>query len=337
MDTPLERIKESLAERRQNLAAWLQQAPQPVKKTRLGPEGDDALKEELSLLEASLKKAEEETLGLCEVCKDYVETSRLEMDYTACVCIEHLTGHERTRLENDLELSQKVQKALLPQDIPDIPGLDIAAFFQPAHIVGGDYFDFFRYKDVYHGFVFADVMGKGMAASLLMASFQASLRIIAPESNMPHEVMERLNELFRHNIRLTNFVTVFLARFERQAGILWYSNAGHNPPILVRKGGMLEHLEPSGAAIGLVEQARFENRSISLFPGDKLLCYTDGVVESRNTTAEEFGMERIEGILLNESGQNSGRIVQRLRENLRSFTHGAGAFDDTTILSVVVK
>ncbi len=336
MDNPLHRIKESLLERRQNLTAWLRQTPQPIRKTHVGPIGERAVEEQLAFLDTSLKKVDDKTLGLCEVCHDYVEESRLEMDYAASVCIEHLTGHERARLESDLELSQKVQRALLPQDVPEIPGVDIAAFFQPAHIVGGDYFDFFRYKDGSHGFVVADVMGKGMAASLLMASFQASLRIIAPESIMPDEVVGRLNHLFRHNIRLTKFVTVFLGRFD-DSGALWYCNAGHNPPLLARTNGSIERLEPTGAAIGLVEQAVFENRRVSLSKGDRLLCYTDGVVEARNGHGNEFGMEGIEKILHNSTDYGAGRIVQELREDLKSFINGSETVDDVTILSLVVR
>src|SRR6185503_8199767 len=132
----------------------------------------------------------------CVVCNDYVETSRLEVDYTAHVCIDHYTDDQRRRLEKELELSQKVQKALLPQEIPDMPGLELAAFSQPARIVGGDYFDFFTFSDGSSGFVIADVMGKGIAASLLMASFQASLRILISQENSPTEVVKRLNELF---------------------------------------------------------------------------------------------------------------------------------------------
>ena len=337
MGNPMEHIKESLSERRQNLIEWLEQAPESAKLTHTGPLGPEAAQQELAIIDESIRKADEKSLGLCEVCNDYVETSRLEMDYTACVCIEHLTGHERTRLENDLELSQKVQRALLPEEIPPIPGLDIAVFFQPAHIVGGDYFDFFRYKDGSHGFVIADVMGKGMAASLLMASFQASLRIIAPECDRPEKIMERLNHLFRHNIRLTKFVTVFLARYDHKNKTLHYSNAGHNPPVLVRKDKSIKHLDPTGAAIGLVEQAVFEGQAVSLEPGDRILCYTDGVVELRDGTDSQFGMEPIERILLNAEGHGSGRIISSLKDALKAFTSTASYTDDTTILSVVVQ
>src|SRR5262249_34364665 len=154
------------------------------------------------------------------------------VDYTASVCIDHYTDDQRRKLENELQLSQKVQKALLPQQVPDLPGLELAAYSQPARIVGGDYFDFFKFKNGSPGFVIAAVMGKGVAASLLMASLQASLRILVTEEDSPAEVARRLNQLFCHNINLAKFVTLFLARYEPESRTLYYCNAGHNPPLL---------------------------------------------------------------------------------------------------------
>jgi RNA polymerase-binding transcription factor DksA len=133
MDTTvLQYLKESIAQQRQNLIEWLSGTPASVKQLRTGLSGEQAVQDRLRTLDAALQKAEEKTLGLCDVCHDYVEASRLEMDYTASVCFEHLTGKERSLLENDLELSQKVQRALLPHNVPEIRGLEVAAFSQPA-------------------------------------------------------------------------------------------------------------------------------------------------------------------------------------------------------------
>lgn len=117
------------------------------------------------------------------------------MDFTASVCIDHCSAEQRRELEAELELSHKVQKAL-PQEIPHIPGLQLAAFSQPAAIVSGDYFDFFRFRDGALGLAVADVVGKGLPASMLMANLQAALRILVPESDGPAAVIRRLNRLF---------------------------------------------------------------------------------------------------------------------------------------------
>lgn len=328
------RLKEGIAQQRRDLIDWFNRTPPNIRQLRAGPAGERGVQAHLQSLDQAIKKADEKTLGLCEVCNDYVEPSRLEMDYTACVCIEHLTGEEKARLESDLELSQKVQLALLPHSTPEIRGLTIAAFSQPAHIVGGDYFDFLRFRDGAHALVIADVMGKGMAASMLMASLQASLRIIAPESNAPADVVARLNHIFCHNIRLTKFVTLFLARYEESTRTLTYCNAGHNPPLLRRANGTINELLPTGAAIGLVEQATFGESRTELFPDDMALLYTDGVVESRNQKDELFGQERLERFLHKAASLDPLHLIGTLREELRQFTAASSPGDDTTMLAL---
>jgi sigma-B regulation protein RsbU (phosphoserine phosphatase) len=332
----MQRLKESLTQQKDNLTSWLTGTQPEKREIRLGPAGDQGLQAHIHTLDTALQKAEENTLGLCEVCHEYVDTSRLEMDYTASVCLEHLTGEERTLLENELELSAKVQKALLPHSLPDIRGLDVAAFSQPAHIVGGDYFDFLRFKDGSHALVIADVMGKGMPASMLMASLQASLRIIAPESTTPADVVARLNTIFCHNIRLTKFVTLFLARYDEQTRMLTYCNAGHNPPLLYRSSGAIETLRPTGAAIGLAEQARFAQQATQMRPGDRIMMYTDGVVESVNATKEEFGQGRIESVLKGANAGTSQQLIAALKAELQRFSGVTTPADDTTIIAVRV-
>ena len=149
------------------------------------------------------------------------------------------------------------------------------------------------------GILIADVMGKGVAASLLMASLQASLRILVTESDCPADVAKRLNHLFCHNINLTKFVTLFLGRYIPDSRTLEYCNAGHNPPFLYRKGreGSLNWLDPTGAAIGLVEDFQFKAQKVKLAPGDLLLLYTDGVTESRNSKDEEYGPEHLSEVV----------------------------------------
>lgn len=332
-----ERIRVSLLKQRRNLADWLTTSPASKKKIRLGPANERAAQDHLQLLETVIEKTENQTLGLCEVCHDYIEPSRLEMDYTCCVCLEHLSTQERSQLEFELELSTKVQQALLPQQVPDIPGLELAAFSRPAQIVGGDYFDFFHFKDEAHGLVIGDVAGHGMSASLLMASLQASLRTLAPDYNSPAEVVRRLNLLFCHNIHLTKFVTLFLARFDPQTHRLTYCNAGHNPPILFRAqpNGQesLVYLQPTGAAIGLVEEFEFGVETVSLRPGDVLLLYTDGVTEAINPQEEEFGQERLAQLVSQSLGWSAQELVGRVRSRLQEFSHNQPLLDDTTIVA----
>jgi sigma-B regulation protein RsbU (phosphoserine phosphatase) len=331
-----DRFRGSLLEQRQNLLDWLQHTPAWKKQISLGPADEQAMQAHLQVLDTAIAKTEDQTLGLCVVCHDYIETSRLEMDYTACVCLDHLSEEEKDRLEDELELSQKIQQALLPQQTPDIPGVELAAFSRPAHYVGGDYFDFFSFRDQAHGLAIGDVAGKGMSASLLMASLQASLRTLAPEHGSPAEVAQRLNSLFVHNIHLTTFVTLFLGRLDPRTRTLTYCNAGHNPPLLYRAqtNGRepLTWLRPTGAAIGLIEEAQFTAETITLLPGDVLLFYTDGVTEAENPQEEQFGSERLAEVVQQEADLSAAELIRELRYRLQEFANGQPLADDTTIV-----
>jgi sigma-B regulation protein RsbU (phosphoserine phosphatase) len=258
------------------------------------------------------------------------------MDYTACVCFEHLSTEEKRLLEDDLEFSQKVQQSLLPRRIPDLPGLELAAFSQPARIVGGDYFDFFEYPDGSHGLAIADVVDKGVPASLLMASLQASLRILVPDSDSPAAVAERLNRMLSHNVQLTQFVTLFLARFDPRTRRLQYCNAGQNPPLLFHtdESGVasLTWLQPTGAAIGLIEQSQFKAETITLSPGDILLLYTDGLTDMRNPAGVEFRAEGLAKFIRQNSNLAAAELMQELRRSLQAFSAGRAIDDDTTVV-----
>jgi sigma-B regulation protein RsbU (phosphoserine phosphatase) len=259
------------------------------------------------------------------------------MDYTSEVCLSHLTVEEAKPLERELELSRVVQRALLPQEIPSIPGLDLAAFLRPAQIVGGDFFDFPRFQDGRTGILIADVVGKGVSASLIMASFQTALRALVPESDSPSGVLNKINSLFSHNIYFTTFVTLFLGAYDPATHTFTYTNAGHNPPVLVRarQSGqtVLIHLKPTAPAIGLLEDPPFVENSIALEPGDLMLFYTDGIPEAFNNLNEQFGMERLEEYLLRDHGETPKALIRGLQRELLYFTEGQPLSDDITIIA----
>ena len=130
----LESMRKGLLQKRDSLTEWLHATPLGRKKVLLGPSNEKSVHDRLDVIDDAISKANSKTLGKCEVCHQDVETELLEVDYTACVCIEHLSKEERHQLESELELAQEVQKTLLPQEVPDIPGLEIAAFSRPAQI-----------------------------------------------------------------------------------------------------------------------------------------------------------------------------------------------------------
>ncbi|NIS81240.1 MAG: SpoIIE family protein phosphatase [Anaerolineales bacterium] len=331
----LERIRESLVQRRDNLTEWIRSIPYTKKEVLLGPVPEQAFLAHVETIDEAIQKAEQGTLGRCEVCQDSVETELLEIDYTACVCLDHFSKAEKRQLESELELAQNVQRMLLPQALPDLPGLDLAAFTRPAQLVGGDYFDFIDFKDERLGIAIADVAGHGVSAGLHMASVQSLLRVLVPGNLSPAEVARKLNRLFIHNVNYTTFVSLFIGSFDLTGKTLTYCNAGHNPPLLLQvdPDGMKESwLQPTGPAIGLVEEATFGEETVGLAMGDLLVLYTDGVTEAVNPRNEEFGVGRMQDVIRAHSQESSEELIRGIRQGLETFIEEQAPADDLTLV-----
>lgn len=325
------RIEERLTEKRQNLYHWLEEAPTEEKELCLC-EDDTCVEGHLHVIDSSLEKAADGTLGVCKVCHGFVDEELLQMDYTSSVCLDHFSEEERRRLESELELSQIVQRALFPQKLPNIPGLELAAFSHPSEIIGGDYFDFFQLDDDAFGLVIADVVGHGVSAAMIMSSLQTALRTLASQSSSPANLLERVNHFYLHNINLTTFITVFMAHFDPGTGKLTYANGGHNPPLVLRHDGTTCWLKPTGAAIGLVEAYHPSSEAITLSKGDIFLLYTDGITEAMNEEREQFGTERLEKLVKQNADLGVQELATGIRLAVRDFTGGRPMADDTTIV-----
>ena len=331
-----QRIQGSLVAKRQNLTEFLELAPE--EKKELCCEDAREVQAHLHVIETALEKAAEETLGICTVCHDQIEPDLLEMDYTSSVCLGDLSEPERRRLEEELELSAVVQRALLPQKSPHIPGAELAAFSRPAEIVGGDYFDFFHYRDGAHGLVIADIPGHGVSAGMLMSSLQTAIRTMAPETDSPSEILTRINRFYIHNINFTTFVTIFLTRFDPITRTLTYANAGHNPPVVVRRGGVeITWLKPTAPAVGLAEEFHARTELVNLQNGDLLFLYTDGVTEAVNPALEQFGELRLAKLLGKNADLSAANIIQTVRRGLEVFGDGHALQDDTTFVALKIS
>jgi sigma-B regulation protein RsbU (phosphoserine phosphatase) len=332
----IQRIRRSTSEKHENLAGWLGTAPEPEKECCLACEDDLPVQEHLQVLDEVMEKADNQTLGICEVCHGKIEENVMEIDYTASICLDCLSDEQRRQLESELEFSSEIQRALLPQQDPAIPGLEIAAFSRPAQIIGGDYFDFFQFHNGAHGLVIADVMGHGVSASLLMSSLQTALHTLIPDADSTAEVMQRVNRYYLHNVNLTTFVTVFLGQFDSAKQVLTYCNAGHNPPLLYRKNpdgqGQTSWLQPTGAAIGVIEDYTIRAEQVSLQDGDVLLLYTDGLTEAINSGQEQLGKDRLVELVAKNSDLPVRDLVSAIRRELADFIGGEALADDVTIL-----
>jgi sigma-B regulation protein RsbU (phosphoserine phosphatase) len=331
------RIQEGLEEKQREITEFLEAAPETEKEICLGND-ENCIEEHLHVIETSLEKLEENTLGVCVVCHGYVDTQLLEMDYTAAVCLDHYSEDERRRLESELELSQVVQRALLPQRIPDIRGVELAAFSRPSEIIGGDYFDFFQFRDGTHGLVIADVSGHGVSAGMLMSSLQTAIRTMAPEAETPAEILERINRFYIHNIHFTTFVTVFMACFDPATLTLTYVNAGHNPPAVRRAGNSsITWLKPTAPAIGLAEDFHARTETIGFSRGDSLLLYTDGVTEVLNISNEQFGQERLAELVEQHADRPAPDLLQAIRQAVSTFGGSRPLMDDVTMVALKIS
>jgi sigma-B regulation protein RsbU (phosphoserine phosphatase) len=327
-------IRGGLLEKKENLEQWQVATPESQKQIDLGFADESAVQAELEVIDSSLQKMEQGEYGICEICHDAVDFELLQMDYSATVCLGHYTESELRQLESELELSQVVQRALLPQQVPSIAGYDIAAFSRPAQIVTGDYFDFLPFEDGTHGFVVGDVSGHGVSAGMLMTSLQTVFHTLAPETDSPVDVLKQINRLYIRNINFTTFVTLFFAKLDPQTRVLSYASAGHNPPLLYRsstKEGTW--LKPTGPAIGLMQEYAVRQDIVQLQQGDILLLYTDGIVEALNPQGtEQFGYERLlEVVRLNEGLPTNG-LIQKIWQSLNEFTQDSLLADDITLV-----
>lgn len=237
--------------------------------------------------------------------------------------------------EREMRLAREVQLELLPQRAPDVPNLDIAFCCQPAKVVGGDTIEFLDMVDGRLGVAVADVVGKGIAAALLMANLQALIRAIGPRERSPARVNGILSEVIHARSRPGRFVTFAFVVLDPATGEISYSLAGHHPPLIVREGGVRE-LVIGGLPLGVEPGIPYQEHSDRLEPGETLLLYTDGVVEAPPDDGheEEYGKQRLMDVAIAACGEGPDAIRDRVLADLERFTHGRPRADDTTLIVI---
>jgi sigma-B regulation protein RsbU (phosphoserine phosphatase) len=261
-----------------------------------------------------------------------LENARL----TAAVAAEVAARAKQTR---DIEIARDVQQRLLPQEFPPIPGLDYAGACRAALGVGGDYYDFIPLSTTQLGIAIGDVSGKGIPASLLMATLRAYLRgaqTIHHQADLA-EVMRNLNKLVYESSAANRYATFFYGELDVTSRVLTYVNAGHNPPMLFRQtaGGQdVIRLDTGGPVIGLMEDCAYRLDSVTLATGDVLVAYTDGLSEAMNTADEEWGEERLMDAVGTNGAMPARTLIDRLMRSADSFVAGAPQHDDMTLLVV---
>ncbi len=247
---------------------------------------------------------------------------------------------KRERLNREIEIAREVQERLFPQRLPAIAGIDYSGACRPALGVGGDYYDFLKLADGDLGIAIGDVSGKGIAAALLMASLQASLRgqAMAGGGDLAR-LMCNVNQLVYDATPSNRYATFFYGQYHQESRVFTYVNAGHNPPIILRRtpDGAIHviRLETGGPVVGLFPRAPYQQGSLVLEPGDLFLGFTDGISEAMNKEEEEWGEERLIPTVAANAEHSAAEIIPSIMAEADRFASGAPQHDDMTL--VVLK
>ncbi len=256
--------------------------------------------------------------------------------YNAIVYSE---ANEKKRLDHDLQIARDIQRILLPSKPPPIEGFDIAGINLPARQVSGDYFDYIKVDDERLGVVIADVSGKGVPASLIMAICRSVLRAEAPLGQSPAEVLRKVNRQLYPDIKEDMFISMAYLILNHQTNHVTLSRGGHDAPLLFRAAtGEVEVLKPPGMALGIDSGDVFDritgDLSVPLATDDCLVLYTDGVTEMLDANGDEFGSERMLSSIRASASEGAQGVIARLIDDVRNFAAGHPQNDDITLIVV---
>ena len=238
--------------------------------------------------------------------------------------------------KREIEEAHEIQRRWLPAELPNLADCDVQAFWKPAKEIGGDYVDAIRLNGSAAAFCIADVAGKGLPAALLMSNMQASVRGLAHRTSTADEMCRQLNRVALESTRADRFTTLFYAILDSSRRSLRYCNAGHVPPILLRRDGTVARLSEGGMVLGIFSDAEYDESEIALAPGDRLILITDGISEATNREGEDFGEERLIQLLLQYRNAPAAELQQAVLQAVASFA-GETLQDDATLMIISVR
>lgn len=239
---------------------------------------------------------------------------------------------EKKRMEQELKLGSKIQRGLLPANDPQVPGYEICGESQTCFEIGGDYYDFIKKRDGKLAIVIGDISGKGVGAAILMAVVQSSIRALIHAASEPAILVKQLNQVLMENSPENKFSTLFYAELDSQTHEIEYVNAGHNPALLA-SSDHIEELGSTGPLVGMLEEAEYTSKRVSLTEQGVFLLYTDGISEPEDPSGEDFGTSRLAEILREEAALSGEALIAAIRDRVEAF-QGAGVQlqDDSTIV-----
>ena len=238
--------------------------------------------------------------------------------------------------EQELQRAREIQQSLLPKEIPQLPGIAVATAWRPARAVGGDYFDVLRLDGNRLAICIADVSGKGVPAALLMANVQASLRASVRDLDSPARVCSIMNGMLCESIAANKFVTFFCGVLDANTRAFRYCDAGHPYPILVSAGTAHTLNHGDGAVLGVFPSWSYQDSSVNLKSGDRLLLFTDGITEAEDSQGEEFGVERVAAFGKAHTASSAAELNEQLLAQVSDFCD-AQFQDDATLVVLAVN
>ncbi len=248
------------------------------------------------------------------------------------------TTAEKERMQKELEIAREIQQSFLPDSSPHIDGMDLAAFNLPALEIGGDFYDFIQLSRDRWGLVIADVSGKGVPAALFMALSRTLIRASTASNPAALDAIAQANRLLCEDSKTAMFVTLFYAILDSKKRTLTYVNAGHNPPMLLQgEPPKTILLKTRGIALGVMDGADMESAEIEMKSGDVLVLYTDGVTEAVNEKDEEFGPERLAGLIRDNRSLSAQEMIEKIKEEVIAFSGSEPQYDDITLMVLKVE
>lgn len=285
----------------------------------------------LTEVDSALDRMKQGEFGICEECHDSIEKERLLADPLVRLCLDHLTGPQRRRLEEDLELAARVQQRLLPPRPLSAHGWRAHYHYEPLGVVSGDYCDLIP-SEGGEGLLFllGDVSGKGFAASLLMTHLHAMFRSLATVGLPLAEMMGRANRLLCESTTAGQFATLICGRASR-GGEVEISSAGHCP-VLALRNGEVARIEATGMPLGMFCDGAYPTQQVKLESGDSLFLFTDGASEARDASGAEFGVDRLAELVGCRRTLAPEALATACLAELRNFSVGVPKTDDVTLL-----
>ncbi len=246
----------------------------------------------------------------------------------------HEQAVEKKRIEAQLEIARQVQLELLPDHDPQFENFDISAYVFPTEEVSGDYYDWVKIFDDQIGIVVADAVGKGIPAALLMSFLRASLRAGVQVGYAPHIAMSKVNNLLWDSVEDHQFITAIYGILDGTNRTFVFSNAGHNPPMLIKPDGEYKYVEYGDTPLGMFHEARYHQHFIRFEQGQVMVIYTDGITEAANEAGEEYGNDRFAASVLECIDRPAKQMIDHIRKDVADFTERKFLDDDGTLFIV---